>query len=224
MTPERWTAVDRYITDHFVPADAALEAALADSTAAGLPGIQVTPNMGRLLYLLAQLHGARRILEVGTLGGYSTLWLSRALPSDGRLITLELDPLHASVARRNLERAGVDQQVEIRLGPALDTLPRLQSEGAGPFDLAFIDADKQHTWDYFDWAVRLSRPGGVIVVDNVIRSGAVLDASTEDASVAGVQRFYEAASRDPRVELTALQTVGNKGYDGFALAVVGATR
>jgi predicted O-methyltransferase YrrM len=220
LNPDLWTAVDHFISDHFAPADDVLSAALSDSEAAGLPAIQVTANQGKFLHLLAQLSGARRVLEFGTLGGYSTIWLARALPADGRLITLEYDPQHAAVAARNIARAGLSDRVEIRVGPALDTLPKLDAEAQPPFDLIFIDADKTNTAAYFDWAVRLARPGSVIVVDNVVRKGAVIEPHTADASAQGVRRFYESARRDPRVDLTALQTVGAKGYDGFALARV----
>jgi predicted O-methyltransferase YrrM len=222
MSRERWTAVDRYITDLLVPPDPALDEALRDSVAAGLPPINVAPNQGKLLMLLARVHGARDILEVGTLGGYSTIWLARALPDGGRLVTLESDPKHAEVARANIARAGLAGVVELRLGPALETLPRLAAEGRGPFDLIFIDADKPSTPEYFAWALRLSRRGSLIVVDNVVRDGAVADAASEDAAVQGVRRFYERLAAEPRVSATAIQTVGSKGYDGFALALVTA--
>lgn len=226
---ERWTAVDRYITDHLVPADPALEAALADSDAAGLPSIAVTPNQGKLLELLARIHGARTILELGTLGGYSTIWLARALPAGGRLITLEAEPRFAEVARANIARAGVADLVELRVGAALQTLPQLHAEGAGPFDLIFIDADKQNYPGYFEWSLKLSRPGTLIVGDNVVRDGAILDPEAYDPVhgsevIRGVRRFYELVSDEPRVnaDATAIQTVGAKGYDGFALMLVGA--
>ncbi|HEY2283780.1 MAG TPA: O-methyltransferase [Solirubrobacteraceae bacterium] len=225
---ERWTAVDRYIADHLIPADPALEAALADSDAAGLPSIAVTPNQGKLLELLARIHGARRILELGTLGGYSTIWLARALPAGGRLITLEADPRFAEVARANIARAGVSDAVELRVGAALETLPQLHAEGAGPFDLIFIDADKQNYPGYFEWSLKLSRPGTVIVGDNVVRDGAILDPKAYDPErgsdlIKGVRRFYELVSDEPRVSssATAVQTVGAKGHDGFALMIVG---
>lgn len=220
MTAESWTAVDRYLAEHTLPPDPILEQALADSAAAGLPAIQVTPNLGCLLHLLARMVGARRILEIGTLGGYSTIWLARALPPEGRLFTLEVDPLHAQVARGNLERAGLAAHVELRIGPALETLPRLQADAVGPFDLVFIDADKASIAEYFDWGVRLARPGTAIVVDNIVRKGAVIDAASHDPSVVGVRRFLEHVGADPRVDVTAVQTVGAKGYDGFALALV----
>lgn len=225
---ERWTAVDRYITDHLVPADPALEAALRDSDAAGLPPIAVTPNQGKLLELLARIQGARTILELGTLGGYSTIWLARALPPGRRLITLEYEPRFAEVARANIARAGVAEAIELRVGAALQTLPQLHAEGAGPFDLIFIDADKQNYPGYFEWSLKLSRPGTVIVGDNVVRDGAILDPVAYDPehgdeTIKGVRRFYELAREEPRVSAsaTAIQTVGAKGHDGFALMIVG---
>jgi predicted O-methyltransferase YrrM len=220
MTSQLWSAVDDYICDLLVPPDPALDAALADSAAAGLPAITVTPNQGMLLALLVQLRSARTVLEVGTLGGYSTIWLARAMGPEGRLITLEVDPRHADVARRNIARAGLSDVVDVRLGAALDTLPQLAAEGEGPFDLAFIDADKPNNAEYFQWALRLSRPGSVIVVDNVVRDGAVLDAASTDPAVRGTRRLYEVMGAEPRVGATAIQTVGGKGYDGFAIAFV----
>ncbi len=222
MTQDQWTAVDHYLADLLIPADPALEAALRDSAAAGLPAINVSPTQGKLLHLLARLTGARTILEVGTLGGYSTIWLARALPAGGRLVTLESDPKHAEVARANIARAGLSGVVDLRLGKALDTLPQLAAEGRGPFDLAFIDADKQSTADYFAWALKLSRRGSLIVVDNVVRKGAVADPATEDPAVRGMRRFLDVLAAEPRVSATAIQTVGGKGYDGFALALVTA--
>jgi predicted O-methyltransferase YrrM len=223
MSKEQWTAVDRYITDLLVPPDPALDEALAASKSAGLPSINVSPNQGKLLHLLARLKGAARILEIGTLGGYSTIWLARALPADGgRLVTLEAAPKHAEVARANLARAGVDHLVDLRLGPALETLPKLAAEGAGPFDLVFIDADKESTPDYFTWALKLARRGSVIIVDNVVRTGAVADATSRDAGVLGIRRFMEMAAKEPRVSATAIQTVGSKGYDGLAIVLVTA--
>jgi predicted O-methyltransferase YrrM len=222
MTQDTWTAVDRYIADQLVSPDAALDAALESSTAAGLPAINVSPNQGKFLHLLARIQGARSILEIGTLGGYSTIWLARALPADGRLITLEAEPEHVSVARANIARAGLDGIVDVRLGRALDTLPRLAAEGAGPFDLIFIDADKPSNPDYFAWALRLARRGSVIIIDNVVRDGAVIDAASRDESVQGVRRLNEMLAAEPRVNATAIQTVGSKGYDGFALALVTA--
>ena len=219
-TQDRWVEVDDYLNDVFVPPDLALDAALRASAEAGLPQINVAPNQGKFLQLLARVQGARNILEIGTLGGYSTIWLARALPADGRLVTLEADPKHADVARGNIARAGLAGVVEIRLGPALETLPALAAEGTGPFDLTFIDADKASILDYFDWALRLSRPGSLIVVDNVVRKGAVADPTSEDPSVQGVRRFYERLAAEPGVSATAIQTVGTKGYDGFAVALV----
>jgi predicted O-methyltransferase YrrM len=220
MSQEKWTAVDGFITGLVVPSDPDLEAALADSAAAGMPAISVSPNQGKFLHLLARMHGARAILEVGTLGGYSTIWLARALPEGGRLITLESEPKHADVAKANIMRAGLAGSVEVRLGPGLETLPKLAAEGKGPFDLVFIDADKVNTAEYFSWALKLTRRGGVIIVDNVVRKGAVIDAASDDENVQGVRRFYEMLAADPRVNATAIQTVGSKGYDGFALALV----
>ena len=224
MTQKQWTAVDRYITDLFAPPDPALDAALQASAAAGLPPHDVSPTQGKLLLLLARVQGARTILEIGTLGGYSTIWLARALPAGGRLITLEADPKHAEVARANIARAGLAAVVELRLGPALDTLPQLAAEGRGPFDLIFIDADKPNNPEYFAWALKLSRRGSLIIADNVVRNGAVVDAASSDPSVQGVRRFHELLAAEPRVSATAIQTVGSKGYDGFAIALVTADR
>ena len=223
MPETPWSAVDSYISRLLVPPDAALEAALEASAAAGLPAINVTPNQGKFLHLLARIQAARAILEIGTLGGYSTIWLARALPAGGRLVTLESDPKHASVASANMARAGLAQTVDIRVGPALATLPRLAAENGGPFDLIFIDADKAGIPDYFGWSLKLSRPGTVIVVDNVIRNGAVIDESSSDPSVQGVRRFNEILAAETRVSATTIQTVGSKGYDGFTLAVVNGT-
>ena len=195
-------------------------AALLPQADAGLPAISVSPNQGRLLHILALSHGARNILEIGTLGGYSAIWLARALPPGGRLITLEADPHHAEVARANLARAGLAEVADVRLGKALDTLPQLAAEGHDPFDLVFIDADKVNTAAYFAWALKLTRRGSLIITDNVVRDGAVLDAASHDASVQGVRRFLEAMAAEPRVVATAIQTVGSKGYDGLAFAVV----
>ena len=222
MSQERWTAVDQYIGDLLLPPDASLDAALQASVAAGLPQINVSPAQGKLLQLLAQLQGARTILEIGTLAGYSTIWLARALPSGGRLVTLEAEPKHAEVARANIARAGLAGVVDLRLGPALETLPRLAAEGQGPFDLIFIDADKQSTAEYFAWALRLARRGSLIVVDNVVRNGAVADPDSADPGVQGIRRFNEVLAAERRVSATAIQTVGSKGYDGFALALVTA--
>ncbi|MGW2513542.1 O-methyltransferase [Streptomyces scopuliridis] len=220
MSQEQWNAVDRYFTDQLAPADEALSAALAASDAAGLPAINVAPNQGKLLHLLARIQGARTVLEIGTLGGYSTIWLARALPADGKLISLEYDPAHAEVARANLAHAGLDKIAEVRTGAALETLPVLAAEDAGPFDLVFIDADKRNNPHYVEWALKLTRPGSVIIVDNVVRNGAVTDADSTDASVQGTRRAIELMAEHPRLSATAVQTVGFKGYDGFALARV----
>lgn len=220
MSQEQWTAVDDYITARLIPPDPVLEAALAATAAAGIPMINVAPNQGKLLYVLAVAHGARTILEIGTLAGYSTIWLARALPADGRLITLEYEPKHAEVARANIARAGLAAQVEVRVGAALNTLPQLAAEDAGPFDLVFIDADKVNSVAYFNWALKLTRPGSLIIIDNVVRDGKVIDAASRDVSVQGVRALYEALAAEPRVAATAVQTVGSKGYDGLAVAVV----
>ncbi len=220
MSRELWADVDRYFTELLVSPDPALDAALAASATAGLPAINVAPNQGKLLQLLARVQGARRILEIGTLGGYSTIWLAKALPSDGRLVTLEAVPKHAEVARANLARAGLDAIVDVRVGPALETLPQLAAEGGDPFDLTFIDADKEHNPDYFQWALQLSRPGSLIVVDNVVRGGDVIDAGSDSPDVQGVRRFNDLLAAESRVDATAIQTVGSKGYDGFAIALV----
>ncbi|MFC1412676.1 O-methyltransferase [Streptacidiphilus sp. N1-12] len=217
---EQWNAVDSYLSDTLGLADPALEAALKASDAAGLPQIAVSAPHGRLLHLLARIQGARRILEIGTLGGYSAICLARALPEDGRLLTLEFDPRHAEVARGNIAAAGLADKVEVRVGAALDTLPLLQQEGASPFDLAFIDADKANNPAYVRWALELSRPGTLIVVDNVIRDGKVADLTSEDPAIKGTQETLALIAAEPRLTGTAVQTVGSKGYDGFALAVV----
>ncbi|MGO8699264.1 MAG: O-methyltransferase [Limisphaerales bacterium] len=220
MSEEQWSAVDQYVTDLLVPEDDALRDALRASEEAGLPPIQVSSAQGKFLHVLARALGARRVLEIGTLGAYSTIWLARALPTDGRLITLEADPAHAKVARANLARAGLDSMVELRLGLALETLPVLAAEKGGPFDLIFIDADKPNTAPYFQWSLKLSRPGTLIVADNVARKGAVADAASDDPAVQGMRRFLSVVAAESRVCATVLQTVGSKGYDGFALAVV----
>jgi predicted O-methyltransferase YrrM len=217
MDKALWTTVDRYIIDHLIPSDSGLDNAQATSATAGLPEIAVSPNHGKLLHLLARIQGARRILEIGTLAGYSTIWLARALPPGGNLITLEFNPKHADVARANIGQAGLGRLVQVRVGAALDVLPQLAAEGRGPFDLIFIDADKINTVPYFTWALKLSRPGSLIVVDNVIRDGAVADEASTDASVQGMQRFFAAVKAEPRVDATAIQTVGSKGYDGLAI-------
>ena len=222
MTQELWTAVDRYIEDLFVKSDAALAAALDASQAAGLPSINVAPNQGKLLMLLARLQGARRILEIGTLGGYSTIWLARALPPGGRLVSLEADAKHAEIARANIERAGLSMMVDVRVGPALETLPKLAAEGTGAFDLIFIDADKPGYADYLTWALKVSRRGSAIIADNVVRKGAIVDANSSDRDVQGMRRFCDLLAAESRVSATAVQTVGVKGYDGFAVILVTA--
>ena len=212
MTRDDFTRVDDYLVDALLAPDAALDQALADSRAAGLPAINVAPNQGKLLQLLAQMVGARRILEIGTLGGYSTIWLARALPPDGELVTLEYDPKHAGVARTNIARAGLAERVEVKVGAGVDLLPTLK----GPFDFTFIDADKASNPEYFLEALRLSRPGSAIVVDNVVRAGAVLR-EDGDANVQGIRRMNALIAAEPRVSATAVQTVGSKGWDGFCL-------
>ncbi|MFE6662751.1 O-methyltransferase [Streptomyces sp. NPDC057697] len=220
MTPARWTEVDDYFNGLLVGPDAALEAAVENSDAAGLPAIQVAANQGKLLNLLARLQGARTVLEIGTLGGYSTIWLARALPEGGRVVTLEADPAYAEVARANIEGAGLADVVEIRVGRALDTLPELAAQGHGPFDVVFIDADKPSNPDYLAWSLKLTRPGSLIIADNVVRDGEVVDGASEDPKVQGVRRFTELVAAEPRLTATALQTVGSKGYDGLMMALV----
>jgi predicted O-methyltransferase YrrM len=225
MSYEQWDAVDRYIAEHLLKPDPVLDAALQDSTASGLPPIAVTAPLGKLLHLLLRLAGARTVLELGTLGGYSTIWLARALPADGNLLTLEANPDYAKVAQANIARAGLAGIVEMRVGPALEILPQIADEGIGPFDAIFIDADKQNNPGYLEWALKLSRPGTLIVVDNVVRAGAIIDPGVCDphlnqAGVEGVRRFYEMLVDEPRLSATAIQTVGSKGYDGFAVALV----
>lgn len=220
MPEEQWTAVDKYINDCLALSDPALDAALAANVAADLPLIDVSPSQGKFLQLLAQLQGARRILEIGTLGGYSTICLARALPEGGRLVTLEVNAKHAEVARANIARAGFAEVVEIRVGPALETLARMQEEAAEPFDMIFIDADKPNTPAYLGWALKLSRRGSLIVCDNVVRDGAVADADSTDPGAQGARPLFEMLGAEPRLSATVLQTVGSKGYDGFAMALV----
>ncbi len=220
MSHKQWTTVDNYINNLFVPSDPALEAALKASADAGLPTIQVSPAQGKLLYLLAQAMNARRILEIGTLGGYSTIWLARALPADGSLITLEIDPKHAQVAQTNIAQAGLADKVEVRVGRAQETLAHIASENKGPFDLVFLDADKPGYTDYFHWALQLTRRGSIIIADNVVREGEIADHLSKDRDVQGVRRFNETVAAEPRVSATVVQTVGSKGWDGFLLAVV----
>ncbi len=217
---QRWTAVDEFLGDVVLGEDPVLQAALDATTTSGLPQIQVSPLQGRLLTLLARVAGARSVLEVGTLAGYSTICLGRALPSDGELVTLEVDPRHAEVARANITRAGLDGVVDIRVGAALETLRNLESEGHAPFDLVFIDADKVNSPGYFEWGMKLGHPGTVIVVDNAVRRGTVVDAQSDDQDVVGTRAVLEMMGRESRVSATVIQTVGSKGYDGFALAVV----
>ena len=220
MTIERWQAVDAYIESKLLPHDAVLEETLRTSEAAALPVIAVSPSQGKFLHQLARMVGSRNILEVGTLGGYSAICMARALAPGGRLVTLEIETRHAEVAQANFERAGLADRIEIRLGPALETLPRIAAEGLGPFDLTFIDADKQSNPEYFDWALRLSRPGSLIVLDNVVRDGSVLEADSRDPSVLGARRLFDRLAREPRITATAIQTVGAKGWDGLAIALV----
>ncbi len=228
MSQELWSTIDGYICEQLLPPDAALDAALAAGEAAGLPPIAITPNQGKMLELLARIQDAHNILELGTLGGYSTIWLARALPAGGRLITLERDPGYAELAHANIARAGLADTVQIRVGPALETLPELHEEGVGPFDLIFIDADKQNYPGYLEWSLKLSRVGTLIIGDNVVRAGSILDPDVEAPSfgdggvAAGVRRFYEMLAAEPRVSATAIQMVGAKGHDGFALALVTA--
>jgi predicted O-methyltransferase YrrM len=216
----RWSAVDSYLAETLIGSDPALEEALAANSAAGLPSIDVSAPQGKLIHLMARMAGARKALEIGALGGYSTIWLARALPDDGRLVTLELNPRNAEVARRNVARAGLAAKVEISTGAALATLPGIEAEGLGPFDFVFIDADKTNNAAYLEWALRLSRPGTAIVVDNVVRDGEVVEAASRDPDVIGVRRMFEPIAREPRLSATAIQTVGAKGWDGFALAIV----
>jgi predicted O-methyltransferase YrrM len=220
MWSDRWAEVDEYVSGLLAPEDEVLGAALQAGVDAGLPEIQVSPPQARLLEILVRSIGARTVLEFGTLAGYSTIWLARALPKGGRLITLEADPDYAEVARINIANAGLSDLVELRVGPALDSLPTLEAEGAGPFDFVFIDADKIHTPDYFTWALDRTRPGGLIVADNVIRDGALVDPETDDPTIPAQRRLHELIAADPRVTATTIQTVGGKGYDGFTLALI----
>jgi len=222
MDQKLFTEVDSYLADKLLAEDEPLREALKANATADLPSIDVSPTQGKLLYLLARMSGAKRILEVGTLGGYSTIWLARALPKDGVLVTLELNPKHAEVAAANIRRAGLSQLVDLRIGPATESLARLHAENAAPFDLIFLDADKPNNPVYLDWAVKLSRTGTVIIGDNVIREGAIIDAHDADPSVAGTRLFLEKLGSHPRLDATAIQTVGSKGHDGFALAIVNA--
>jgi predicted O-methyltransferase YrrM len=216
----QWLAIDDYFGKLLLGADPVLDAALAASESAGLPNISVAPNQGALLNLLARAVGARRILEVGTLGGYSTIWMARALPAGGQLVTIEVDPRHAEVARANFARAGLEALIDLRVGKGVKILPKVAAEKGAPFDLAFIDADKASNTAYFEWALKLSRPGSLIIVDNVVRGGAVADAANTDADVRGVRALAEHLAGEKRVQATVVQTVGVKGYDGFAIATV----
>jgi predicted O-methyltransferase YrrM len=220
MSQELWSAVDAYICEQLLDPDPVLDQALAASDAARLPPIAVTPNQGKLLELLVRIHGARSILELGTLGGYSTIWLARGLPDSGRLVTLELNPDYAAVASANVARAGLAGRVDMRVGPALETLADMHAAGEGPFDLIFIDADKQNYPGYLEWSLKLSRLGTLLIGDNVVRSGGIVDPENHDPVVEGVRGFYELLSAEPRVSATAVQTVGAKGHDGFALGLV----
>ncbi|HTB91282.1 MAG TPA: O-methyltransferase [Candidatus Sulfotelmatobacter sp.] len=220
MTQKIWESVDKYLDKMLIPQDSTLEQALAAAAAAKLPAIQVSSVQGKFLHMLALIMGARNILEIGTLGGYSTIWMAKALPEGGRLITLEADPKHADVARKNFALAGVENKVELRLGKALDTLPQVAADGLGPFDMFFIDANKSNMPEYFEWSLKLARKGSVIIADNVVREGAVLDAKSKDADIRGVRRFLEMVGKEKRVSGTALQTVSTKNYDGFAVVLV----
>ena len=220
MSQEKWTAVDQYITDVLIPADVVLEEVVRANLLAGLPSISVSPPQGKLLHLLVKILNARNVLEIGTLGGYSAIWLARALPSGGRLVTLESNPKHVEVARSNISSAGLKDVVDVRLGQALELLPKLASEELAPFDFVFIDADKKNTPQYFQWALELCRSGSVIVADNVVRGGAVVEKGNNDLDVLGIRRLNEMIGAEPRVTATAIQTVGSKGYDGFAILYV----
>jgi predicted O-methyltransferase YrrM len=215
-----WSAIDDYLNAALLPPDPALEAALRANADARLPAIDVAPNQGKLLHLLVRIQGARDVLEIGTLGGYSTIWLARALPPEGRLVSLEAEPRHAEVARANLARAGLAEKVDVRVGAALDSLPKLAEEKRRPFDFVFIDADKPNNPNYLAWALKLTRPGSVIVIDNVVRAGAIVDAGSSDPRVQGTRSLFEALAKEPRVSATAIQTVGSKGHDGFVVAYV----
>jgi predicted O-methyltransferase YrrM len=217
---ETWAAVDRYFGERLAPHDEALAACIDVNREAGLPSIDVPALMGKFLALMVRISGARNVLEIGTLGAYSTIWLARALPAGGQVITLEIDPRHAEIARKNLERAGVLERVEITIGPAIDAMRALYEGAAPPFDLVFIDADKKSIPEYLDWSVKLSRPGTIIIVDNVVRDGKVLDNASPDADIQGVRRMTEMMASNPRLSATAIPTVGARGYDGFAMAVV----
>jgi predicted O-methyltransferase YrrM len=221
MSERRWRAVDAYFGETIVGRDSVLEATLKANADAGLPSIDVSPAQGKLLTLIARMGGTKKALEIGTLGGYSTICIARALPPEGRLLSIEYNDKHANVARANIARARLADRVEVRAGAALEILPKIEAEGLGPFDFVFIDADKSNNANYLSWALRLSRPGTAIVVDNVVRDGRIADASAKDPDVTGTRRMFEMMAREPRLQATAIQTVGDKGWDGFALAVVG---
>ncbi len=221
MSREQWAAVDAYLVEKLVAHDPALLAALEESALAGLPPIAVSPMQGKLLHLYVRLLRATRVLEIGTLGGYSTIWMARGLAPGGRIITLEYEPTHAEVARRNFQRAGVSDIIDVRVGRAIDSLPKLQQEADDPFDLVFVDADKASIPEYFEWSLKLTAPGSVIIVDNVIRDGAIIDLESTDPNIIGIRRFNEMVAAESRVSATAIQTVGLKGYDGFAFLLVG---
>jgi len=220
MSEALWGRVDEYIVDKLVQEDASLEAALAANAAAGLPAMDVSAAQGKFLHLMVRITGARRVLELGTLGGYSTIWMAKALPADGQLVTLEYDPGHATVARQNIDAAGVGDKVTIHVGAAVETLPLVAAQSPEPFDFIFIDADKPSNPIYLDWAIKLSRPGTVIILDNVIRDGKVLDPDSTDPRIIGTRAAYDLIGAHPRLQATALQTVGSKGWDGFAIMLV----
>lgn len=220
MSEDLWSAVDAYIGDKLITRDAALDGALAANKAAGFPAIDVSPPHGKMFHLFARMIGARRILEIGTLGGYSTIWFARALPPGGVVVTLEAEPRHAEVARQNFERAGLAERIDLRVGPALETLPLIEAEGGAPFDLVFIDADKPNNANYLAWALKLTRTGGLIIGDNVVWRGAVIDTDDADGFGEGARRFFDRLAAEPRLSATAIQTVGTKGWDGFAMALV----
>lgn len=221
MNPaDKWEKVDNYITERLIPHDTVLEQVLTANKQAGLPSYDVTPSQGKFLHLIARMSGAKRILEIGTLGGYSTIWLARALPTDGRVVTLELDPVHAQVAQKNLSLARVEEMVELRVGDALAELARMEEEGAEPFDLIFIDADKPNNPHYLKWALRFSHPGTVMIGDNVIRDGEIIREDSPDPRVQGVRQFYDLLAEESGITATAIQTVGSKGYDGFVIGIV----
>jgi predicted O-methyltransferase YrrM len=220
MSEQLWSQVDAYVVGKLLPDDPVMEQVLAANRSGGLPAIDVSAAQGRFLELLVRISGARNILEIGTLGGYSTIWIARALPAGGRMVTLEYSPRHAEVAAANFERAGLAERIELRVGAGLDSLPGVEKDGLGPFDLIFIDADKPNNPNYLEWAVKLAREGTVIVLDNVIRDGGVIDAESMDATIVGTRKAFDLMGSHPRLRATALQTVGAKGYDGFAIAIV----